>query len=203
MKYVMINTAGKTTEILAVNGDKEEWFCDPDGLQASKALLPAIDKMLDNLDMKPSDCDFFACVIGPGSFTGIRIGAVTVKTLCYALGKPAKGISYNRMLAGNRGGKVLSVVYGWADMYYVAAYEDGKETLAPSAMKKSEVEAFILKNADSLLFTDERSHTAFGGKLANERECMRLAAETGEYIDGDKLEPLYAMLSQAERELKK
>lgn len=203
MKYVMINTAGKTTEILAVNGDKEEWFCDPDGLQASKALLPAIDEMLGNLNMKPSDCDFFACVIGPGSFTGIRIGAVTVKTLCYALGKPAKGISYNRMLAGNRGGKVLSVVYGWADMYYVAAYEDGKETLAPSAMKKSEVEAFILKNADSLLVTDERSHATFGGELANERECMRLAAETGEYIDGDKLEPLYAMLSQAERELKK
>ena len=203
MKYVMINTAGKTTEILAVNGDKEEWFCDPNGLQASKALLPAIDEMLDNLNMKPSDCDFFACVIGPGSFTGIRIGAVTVKTLCYALGKPAKGISYNYMLTGNREGKVLSVVYGWADMYYVAAYEDGKETLAPSAMKKSEVEAFILKNADSLLFTDERSHAAFGGELANERECMRLAAETDEYIDGDKLEPLYAMLSQAERELKK
>lgn len=203
MKYVMINTAGKTTEILAVNGDKEKWFCDPDGLQASKALLPAIDEMLDNLNMKPSDCDFFACVIGPGSFTGIRIGTVTVKTLCYALGKPAKGISYNYMLTGNREGKVLSVVYGWADMYYVAAYEDGKETLAPSAMKKSEVEAFILKNADSLLFTDERSHAAFGGELANERECMRLAAETGEYIDGDKLEPLYAMLSQAERELKK
>lgn len=203
MKYVMINTAGKTTEILAVNGDKEEWFCDPDGLQASKALLPAIDKMLGDLNMKPSDCDFFACVIGPGSFTGIRIGAVTVKTLCYALGKPAKGISYNYMLTGNRDGKVLSVVYGWADMYYVAAYEDEKETLAPSAMKKSEVEAFILKNADSLLVTDERSHAAFGGELANERECMRLAAETGEYIDGDKLEPLYAMLSQAERELKK
>lgn len=65
MKYVMINTAGKTTEILAVNGDKEEWFCDPDGLQASKALLPAIDKMLDNLDMKPSDCDFLHALSDP------------------------------------------------------------------------------------------------------------------------------------------
>ena len=203
MKYVMINTAGKTTEILAVNGDKEEWFCDPDGLQASKALLPAIDEMLGNLNMKPSDCDFFACVIGPGSFTGIRIGAVTVKTLCYALGKPAKGISYNYMLTGNREGKVLSVVYGWADMYYVAEYEDGKQIFAPAAMKKSEVDALISEKADSLLVTDERSHLAFGGEFANERECMRLAAETGEYIDGDKLEPLYAMLSQAERELKK
>lgn len=203
MKYVMINTAGKTTEILAVNGDKEEWFCDPDGLQASKALLPAIDKMLGDLNMKPSDCDFFACVIGPGSFTGIRIGAVTVKTLCYALGKRAKAVVCNRMLAGNCGGKVLSVVYGWADMYYVAEYEDGKQIFAPAAMKKSEVDALISEKTDSLLVTDERSHTAFGGELANERECMRLAAETGEYIDGDKLEPLYAMLSQAERELKK
>ena len=48
MKYVMINTAGKTTEILVANGDKTEWYCDPDGLQASKTLLPEIDKLLDN-----------------------------------------------------------------------------------------------------------------------------------------------------------
>ncbi len=203
MKYVMINTAGKTTEILAVNGDKYEWFCDPDGMQASKVVLPAIDEMLGKLDMKPSECDFFACVIGPGSFTGIRIGAVTVKTLCYALGKNAKAVVYNRMLAGNRVGKILSVVYGWADMYYVAEYEDGTEILAPVAMKKSEVEALILKKGDCLLMTDERSHAAFGGERADECECMRIAAENADYIDGDKLEPLYAMLSQAERELKK
>ncbi len=203
MKYVMINTAGKTTEILAVNGDKYEWFCDPDGMQASKVVLPAIDEMLGKLDMKPSECDFFACVIGPGSFTGIRIGAVTVKTLCYALGKSAKAVVYNRMLAGNHGGKILSVVYGWADMYYVAEYENGTEILAPVAMKKNEVEALILKNGDCLLMTDERSHAAFGGELADECECMRIAAENADYIDGDKLEPLYAMLSQAERELKK
>ena len=88
-------------------------------------------------------------------------------------------------------------------MYYVAEYEDGKQIFAPAAMKKNEVDALISEKADSLLVTDERSHLAFGGELANERECMRLAAETGEYIDGDKLEPLYAMLSQAERELKK
>lgn len=203
MKYVMINTAGKTTEILAVNGDKSEWLCDNDGIQASKVLLPAIDKMLDKLNTKPSECDFFACVTGPGSFTGIRIGAVTVKTLCYALDKPAKGVVYNRMLAGSHGGKVVSVVYGWADMYYVAEYEDGNEIIAPVAMKKSEIERFIRENAYDLLVTDERSHAVFGGELADERECMRISAEKTDYIDGDKLEPLYAMLSQAERELKK
>lgn len=115
----------------------------------------------------------------------------------------AKAVVYNRMLAGNRGGKILSVVYGWADMYYVAEYEDGKEILAPVAMKKNEVEALISKNGDRLLMTDERSHATFGGELADECECMRIAAENADYIDGDELEPLYAMLSQAERELKK
>lgn len=203
MKYVMINTAGKTTEILVANGDKTEWYCDPDGLQASKTLLPEIDKLLDKSGLTPLNCDFFGCVTGPGSFTGIRIGVVTVKSLCYALGKSAKAVSYNRMIALPHGGKVLSVVYGWADMYYVATYDEYEETLAPVAMKKSEAESFIANHGDCLLVTDARSNTAFGGSLADEKECMRLAAEKCPLIDGETLEPLYAMLSQAEREKQK
>ena len=87
MNYVMFNTAGKTTEILLSAFGKEEYFSDENCRAASQILLPALDKMLDDAGARLSDMDFFGCVIGPGSFTGIRIGAVTVKTLCYALKK--------------------------------------------------------------------------------------------------------------------
>ena len=39
------------------------------------------------------DCNFFACVVGPGSFTGIRIGISTVKGLAFALEKPVLAIT--------------------------------------------------------------------------------------------------------------
>ena len=203
MKYLMINTAGKTTEVLAVNDRSEQWFCDENGLQASKVLLTAVDRMTSALGIKPEEYDFFGCVIGPGSFTGIRIGAVTVKTLCYALNKQAKGVSYNRMLAYSREGKVLSVVYGWEDTYSAAQYDGAEELAPPTARKQSELAEFIKANADYALVTDERANAVFGGTLADERSCMRLAAEKCKSVDGDALEPLYAMLSQAEREKQK
>ena len=203
MTALMCDSTGSELLIILKHNDEVYKECFTGKTGHSPLIMSLVDSVLKRAGIKVDDVDVFAACVGPGSFTGIRIGAVTVKTLCYALGKRAKAVVCNRMLAGNRGGKVLSVVYGWADMYYVAEYEDGKQLFAPAAMKKSEVDALILEKADSLLVTDERSHAAFGGELANERECMRLAAETGEYIDGDKLEPLYAMLSQAERELKK
>ena len=67
MNYLMINTAGKTTEILLSAAGKKTFFCDENGLHASAVLLQAIDKMLCAANVKLNDMDFFACVTGPGS----------------------------------------------------------------------------------------------------------------------------------------
>jgi tRNA threonylcarbamoyladenosine biosynthesis protein TsaB len=58
----------------------------------SEVLMPAIDMALKTVGLGPGDLDGFAVSIGPGSFTGLRIGLSTVKGLCFAAGKPLAAV---------------------------------------------------------------------------------------------------------------
>ena len=58
----------------------------------SEVLLSWIDYLLKSLNLKISDIDGFAISIGPGSFTGLRIGLATVKGLAFATGKPIAAV---------------------------------------------------------------------------------------------------------------
>ncbi|HVP36644.1 MAG TPA: tRNA (adenosine(37)-N6)-threonylcarbamoyltransferase complex dimerization subunit type 1 TsaB [Terriglobales bacterium] len=58
------------------------------GQTHAQILLPSIDKVLNEADIKLEELDGVAISIGPGSFTGLRIGLATAKGLCFASGKP-------------------------------------------------------------------------------------------------------------------
>jgi tRNA threonylcarbamoyladenosine biosynthesis protein TsaB len=62
-------------------------------LNHSEVLLPAIEQACKQTGIQITEIDLFASTIGPGSFTGLRIGASTLKGLMLATGKPAVGIS--------------------------------------------------------------------------------------------------------------
>ena len=57
------------------------------GLTHSRTLMPMIDSVLRNGEIAMDSIDMFACSVGPGSFTGIRIGVAAIKGLSDALGK--------------------------------------------------------------------------------------------------------------------
>jgi tRNA threonylcarbamoyladenosine biosynthesis protein TsaB len=65
----------------------------------SERLLPAVDLMLKSLDLSLADLDGFALAVGPGSFTGIRIGMSTAKSFAFATGKPIAAVSNLEALA--------------------------------------------------------------------------------------------------------
>ena len=67
----------------------------------SSRLMPAIDSVLKWGDITADELDGCAVGIGPGSFTGIRIGIATIKSLCYALDKPIVGVSTLEAIAYN------------------------------------------------------------------------------------------------------
>lgn len=58
----------------------------------SQKLVPMLHELLKHLGLAPADIDVFAAVTGPGSFTGLRIGVTTIKSLAYATGKRTAGI---------------------------------------------------------------------------------------------------------------
>jgi tRNA threonylcarbamoyladenosine biosynthesis protein TsaB len=62
------------------------------GLTHTERLLPAIDQLLQGLAIPFSDIDALAISLGPGSFTGLRIGISTIKGLSFASEKPVVGI---------------------------------------------------------------------------------------------------------------
>ncbi len=64
----------------------------PFGLQNSKSLFPEIVKAFTALALNPTDLNWIAVGVGPGSYTGIRVGAMTAKTFGFALNIPLIGI---------------------------------------------------------------------------------------------------------------
>ena len=67
----------------------------------SSRLMPAIDSILKWGDITVNELDGCAVGIGPGSFTGIRIGVATIKSICYAVDKPIVGVSTLEAIAYN------------------------------------------------------------------------------------------------------
>ena len=67
----------------------------------SETLLPMVESVLKTCCVDINDIDLFACTAGPGSFTGVRIGAATVKGLAFGKNKPCVGVSTLDALADN------------------------------------------------------------------------------------------------------
>ena len=65
----------------------------------SKRLLPEIEAILNECELGWDDLDGLAICLGPGSFTGLRIGLTTIKGICLATGLPLVGVSSLEALA--------------------------------------------------------------------------------------------------------
>lgn len=93
MKVLGVDTSTMTAGIGIVEGDEilvEVKFSIK--ITYSEILLSCIDQALKNIGLKIEDIDGLAISIGPGSFTGLRIGLSTLKGLCLATGKPLASV---------------------------------------------------------------------------------------------------------------
>lgn len=126
-------------------------------MRHSSALMPAVDELFSRAGIAPKDLDFFACDIGAGSFTGIRIGIATAKGFALATGKPILPITSFRIAAYNgEGKKILALCDALHGHYYACAFdENGRETLSPSYIGAEEVlryaaEGYALRSAEKI-----------------------------------------------------
>jgi tRNA threonylcarbamoyladenosine biosynthesis protein TsaB len=94
MKILAVDTASKScsTAVVSEEGVLAE-ITQVTGETHAKHLMGMIDNAVQLSGLAPSDLDGYAVTIGPGSFTGLRIGISTVKGLSAASGKPVAGIS--------------------------------------------------------------------------------------------------------------
>lgn len=95
------STAASGSVAIVKDGTLIAEFTLNTGNTHSETLLPMVESVLSSAGLDVSDVDAFACNEGPGSFTGVRIGASTVKGLAFNTGKPCIGVSTLESLAYN------------------------------------------------------------------------------------------------------
>jgi tRNA threonylcarbamoyladenosine biosynthesis protein TsaB len=71
----------------------------PTDRRSAQSLAPAIDELLRTAGVKPAELGLVATTIGPGSFTGLRVGVTTAKTLAYAVGCQCLGVDTLEVIA--------------------------------------------------------------------------------------------------------
>ncbi len=95
------STALAASVSLNLDGKLIAEFTIHTGHTHSETLLPMVEAALAVTGKTVDDIDLFACTAGPGSFTGVRIGAATVKGLSFGKDKPCIGVSTLDVLAHN------------------------------------------------------------------------------------------------------
>lgn len=198
MNYLAIDTSGKSLTVIIKKGDKEFVFHDDKcAFRHSVELMPRVEALAKEAEFDFKNADFFACVVGAGSFTGIRIGVATIKAMCFAYNKPCLSVTSFDTIAYNERGKVMAIIDAKHDGFYVCGYEDGKVTFPPSYLMREELESVI---ADYKILSFEEV-SGFYVKVVSVASGLIKAIEQKQSeitLDLDKLEPLYVRKSQAE-----
>lgn len=101
MKILAVDT---TTDMLCIGlrgGGRQMEYDLLAGRKHAAFCLPALERILAGTGWKMREIDYFACGLGPGSFTGIRTGVSTVKGMAWVLNKPVAGVPSLDILARN------------------------------------------------------------------------------------------------------
>ena len=102
MKVIGIETSGSTGSVAVCNGDTiigRKTFGRK--LNHGKEIVSSLKAIFDEIKWEPNDVDLIAVSVGPGSYTGLRIGITCAKTLAYGLGKPVIDVPTLDALAEN------------------------------------------------------------------------------------------------------
>ena len=172
----------------------------------SQSLVPMLSEMSGMVDLELSSIDFIAVTKGPGSFTGLRIGAATVKGLGLALNKPVLPVPTVDSLACNLYGTdrlICPLMDARRQQVYTGIYENntlGREVIfvgdgvpvSEKALAETMEVPYLL--APAHLNRQRAASTAV--------RAAQLFEECGEavLVSADDFRPEYLRVPQAERE---
>ncbi len=227
MNILAVDTS---TSVLAVSLNSEKKILAESIINNEKThsqkLLPIIKSLLESVHFTVYDIDVFAVSVGPGSFTGLRIGVVTIKALSYVAKKPVIGIptldalSFNIHLCGvlicpimdARNNQVFCAIYENKSAFTNERISDylgiNIENLVSLLLKYDKNVVFI---GDGVLIYREYLKDKLGSKYIEAPEILLLQrasnigqialqkAKNNEFDNSIELVPFYLRKSQAER----
>src|SRR5574344_1384790 len=138
MKALAIDCAVSRITVAAKNDSHIVKLSLDVGMKQSEKLLPSIDYVLKEAELTSKELDYTTLTLGPGTFTGLRLGISALKAMQLANGTPIYGIpsldayAYPYQSAVET---VLAVIDGKRDMFYNSFYCRGEKLSGPDDMK--------------------------------------------------------------------
>ena len=164
----------------------------------SRLLLPLCQELVEKHQLTLQDVDVYAAVIGPGSFTGIRIGSAAVKGFAWAQDKPCAGVSSLQAMACDctEDGVLCCSLKARPGESFYAFFQREKGFLVrltkDKVGKDEEMEAAAEKHGATVFLRDCQN-------AAGAAKAAWMQARSGKLQNCHEILPAYLRLSQAER----
>ena len=230
MKLLAIDSSGLTASVAVTDEERllGEYTIDHKKTH-SETLLPMIDALMQMLELPVSGIDAIAVAAGPGSFTGLRIGAATVKGLGLALSVPIIPVPTVDAMAYaiyGAAGRICPLMDARRNHTYTGLYRfDGDGDFhvlhGQCAVDISEIISCIDESDEPVIFLgdgvpvfsdiiEKNCHAPhrFAPPGYNRQRAAAVAAlgriyyDEGKSVSAADFRPIYLRLSQAERELR-
>lgn len=225
MKVLALDTSTLMSTCAVIEDDRllGEYSLSRD-MSHSERLVPMIEEILAELDIKLKEIDLYAVATGPGSFTGLRIGLATVKGFAHVFNKPVVGVStlealaynlpYNRLvvsLLDARRDRVYAGIYSGQDQELLRLEEEEAIELDSLLEKLSDREEIVFNGEGARVYRD-RITEVLGARASfarlGQNSCRAVAVGEialerygrQELDDFYSLTPNYLRMSQAERQ---
>jgi tRNA threonylcarbamoyladenosine biosynthesis protein TsaB len=225
MKILALETSAKAVSAAVTeDGTVLAYGYQNTGLTHSRTLMPIVEGILANAGIRLEDCGAVAVAVGPGSFTGIRIGVAAAKGLAFAAEKPAVGVSTLEAMARTAvqaDGLVVCAMDARRSQVYNALFRARDGALArltpDRAIGLAELAAELENSPESKIIVGDGARLCYTYLLEKGISCrlapplqiqqnavgVALAAEEaarrGETVSAQALLPVYLRPAQAER----
>ncbi|MEX0717396.1 MAG: tRNA (adenosine(37)-N6)-threonylcarbamoyltransferase complex dimerization subunit type 1 TsaB [Planctomycetaceae bacterium] len=219
MLILAIETSGRGGDVALMRGDESlgSRSLAAAGQRHAQTLVAEMAALWDDAGIEPDDLDAIAVSIGPGSFTGLRVGVVCAKTLAYSVGCPLAAVDTFRAVAAHSPEDIVRVqVVSDAQRgeLYLGRYErrgdewerhgeiviiDGDEWLASlgadDVVSGPAVAKYPMPLADRCRVLESAFREPRAATIAR---LGRRQVERGDIADAATLEPFYLRRSAAE-----
>lgn len=188
MNILAIDTTSTGFSIALVkNGEMFSYTKEIGKSGHSATLMPSVKAMLDEHEVDVNDIDVIGVVVGPGSFTGIRIGVSAMTALAFATGAKRIAITAFELIAYNRRDCIAGVDAGHGNLY-LAECQNGK-VVKQSFVENGQNDSLDAAKIDfEPLASVDETLAKVAIQKANGKEFVNV------------FEPFYMRKSQAERE---
>lgn len=219
MNVLAIDTASYVMGVgLLKNGKPVGELVTHEKKNHSLRLMPAIRSLFEQVDLTPKELDRIVVNHGPGSYTGVRIGVTTAKTMAYSLGIPVVGVSSLKVLSLNGvhfSGEVVPFFDARRGQVFTGLYNENQQVLDDRIIMLDEwLQLLATRDTSRFLFISPDLHmhqevieSALGERAVFAQSPYELMRPSALALSGMRLEsdssvhlfkPNYLRLAEAE-----